>query len=89
MRIKEGFVLRKVCGEQVIVGEGLEALDFGRLISLNDTAAWLWEQAKEMGEFQVESLTKRLCEEYDVTEEEARRDIEEILQEWQETGVTE
>lgn len=89
MRIKEGFVLRKVCGEQVIVGEGLGALDFGRLISLNDTAAWLWEQAKEMGEFQVESLTKRLCEEYDVTEEEARRDIEGILQEWQETGVTE
>ena len=35
MRIKEGFVLREVCGERVIVGEGLGAINFGKLLSLN------------------------------------------------------
>ena len=48
MKIKKGFVLRNVCGEQVIMGEGLDAIDFGRLLCLNETAAWLWNQAKEI-----------------------------------------
>ena len=43
MKQKEGFVLRTVCGEHVIVGEGLGTIDFGKLISLNETAAWLWK----------------------------------------------
>lgn len=88
MKIKDGFVLREVCGERVIVGEGLGAIDFGRLLALNETAAWLWKEAKEMGEFDVESLTKRLCEEYDVMPDEARQDVTAILSEWQSVGVT-
>lgn len=87
MRIKDGYVLREVCGERVIMGEGLGAIDFGRLLCLNETAAWLWKQAKELGDFDVESLAERLCEEYDVTNEEARKDVMEILQEWQSVGV--
>ena len=50
MNIKKGFVLREVCGEHVIVGEGLGAVNFGKLLALNETAAWLWKQAQEMGE---------------------------------------
>ena len=42
MKLKKGFVLREVCGEKVIVGEGIETVNFGKLISLNDTAAMLW-----------------------------------------------
>ena len=49
MNIKKGFVLREVCGEHVIVGEGLGAVNFGKLLALNETAAWLWKQAQEMG----------------------------------------
>ena len=30
MKIKKGFVLREVCGEHVIVGEGLGAVNFGK-----------------------------------------------------------
>lgn len=66
MRIKQGFVLREVCGENVIVGEGLGAINFGKLLALNESAAWLWKQAQEMGDFTVEALTERLCEAYDV-----------------------
>ena len=48
MRIKKEFVLREVCGEHVITGEGLAAVNFGRLLALNETAAWLWKQADAM-----------------------------------------
>ena len=41
MKKKEGLVLREVCGMKVIVGEGLGAVDFGSLLSVNETAAWL------------------------------------------------
>ena len=89
MNIKKGFVLREVCGENVIVGEGLDAINFGKLLCLNETAAWLWKQALELGDFDVEKLSERLCEEYDVTAEQAQNDVAAILQQWQEVGVVE
>jgi hypothetical protein len=87
MKIKDGFVLRVVCGENVIIGEGLGAIDFGRLLCLNETAAWLWNQAQEMGDFTIETLADKLCEEYDVPVEEARKDVAEIVEEWRSVGT--
>ena len=89
MKLKKGFVLREVCGEQVIMGEGLGAVDFGRLLCLNETAAWLWKQAIEMGNFTFDSLASKLSEEYDVTTAEALADVQGIVSEWQEAGVVE
>lgn len=89
MKQKKGFVLRQVCGENVIVGEGLDALNFGKLLALNETAAWLWQEAQQQGAFTADTLSARLCEEYDVTEEQARRDVETIMQKWLEVGIVE
>ena len=89
MKQKEGFILRNVCGENVIVGEGLGTIDFGKLISLNETAAWLWKKAGEMGEFDVDSLTSALCEEYEVNKERARQDVEKMLAQWVELKIVE
>lgn len=84
---KDGFVLRDVCGEKVLVGEGIGAVDFGKLICLNETAAWLWEQFDETSD--IDSLTLALCSEYDVTPDEARRDVVAIIDEWIKAGVAE
>ena len=84
MKLKKGFVLRQVCGENVVVGEGLDAINFGKLLSLNETAAWLWSQAQEMGDFTVEALVKRLCEEYEVDNEQAMADVKAIVKQWDE-----
>lgn len=89
MRIKKGFMLRQVCGENAVMGEGLDAVNFGRLLALNETAAWLWQQATAMGDFNVDSLTAKLCEEYEVAEDVARKDVSNIIQQWQEVGVLE
>lgn len=82
-------MLRQVCGENVIVGEGLNAINFGKMLALNETAAWLWQQAVAIGEFTVETLADKLCEEYDVTQDEARRDVAAIIDEWNSVGVIE
>ena len=89
MKIKNGFVLRQVCGENVIVGEGLEAINFGKLLSLNETAAWLWQQAAEMGDFTIDSLVVKLLDEYDVTVDVARSDVSNIVNEWVKVAVVE
>ena len=89
MRIKKGFVLREVCGERVIIGEGLGAINFGKMLALNETAGWLWKQAQEMGDLTVEALADKLCEEYDVDADEARKDVSDIIAEWQNVSVIE
>lgn len=89
MRIKNGFVLRRVGGEHVIMGEGLGAIDFGMMLALNETAEWLWKQAQEMGDFTVEALAGKLCEEYGISPVEARQDVADIVSEWQHVGVVE
>jgi len=89
MRLKKGFVLRQVCGENVIMGEGLGVVDFGKLLALNETAAWLWKKAETIGEFTVEDLVEQLCKEYDVTEIEAKKDVASIVTKWQQVGVIE
>ena len=89
MKIKKGFVLRQVCGENVIVGEGLDAINFGRMLCLNETAAWLWKKAQDSGEFTVESLANALCQEYEVTPEQALTDVKETIDNWTGIGVIE
>ena len=89
MKIKNGFVLRQVCGENVIVGEGLGAINFGKMLALNDTAAWLWQQAVAMGDFTVDALAQKLCDEYEVSLDEAKTDTAAILNEWTAVGVVE
>lgn len=43
MRIKDGFELREICGEHVILSHGMDNIDFSKIISLNETAAFLWK----------------------------------------------
>ena len=89
MNIKKGFVLRQVCGENVIVGEGLDAINFGRMLCLNETAAWLWKKAQDTGDFTVESLANALCEEFEVTPEQALTDVKDTIDSWTDIGVIE
>ena len=89
MKQKKGFTLRQVCGENVIVGEGLEAINFGKLISLNESAAFLWKQATELGEFTPQQLADALQQEYEVSDEQALTDVNRIVKEWQKVGIVE
>ena len=82
-------MLREVCGEKVIVGEGLEAVNFGQLISLNDAAAILWKKATEMGDFTIEQLADMLTEAYEVSHEQALSDVEALTAQWKEAGLIE
>lgn len=68
MRIKDGFELREICGEHVILSHGMDNIDFSKIISLNETAAFLWKEAVGKEEISEEELTATLLEAYEVDE---------------------
>lgn len=87
MKAKPGFNLRVVCGENIIVAEGEENIDFSNIISMNDSATFLWTKAQEVESFTEEDLLAWLTSEYDVEEEVARKDVNTLVQQWQEAGI--
>ena len=86
MKIKDGFELREVCGEKVILACGMNNIDFSKIISLNETAAFLWTVAIEQ-EFTEDMLVKALLEEYEVDDETVRRDVANVVSKWKEIGL--
>lgn len=88
MKIKQGFELRTICGEAIIVAHGIENIDFSKIISLNESAAYLWK-AVEGRDFDAEELARLLTEEYEVDEATALQDAQKIMNEWQEAGLIE
>ena len=42
-----------------------------------------------MGDFNIDSLTSALCEEYEVSTEQARVDVEKMVSQWLELGIVE
>jgi hypothetical protein len=86
MKIIEGFRLRKLGKEHIVVGEGLAQVNFNKMISLNESAAYLW-QAVEGKDFTADDLTRLLLERYDVSEEIAAKDAAALAQAWVEAGV--
>ncbi|MGM9712506.1 MAG: PqqD family protein [Prevotella sp.] len=79
MKKKPGFTLRSLCGEQFLIAEGYENIDFTNLIAVNQTAAYIWNSIDEDTEFTEEDITRLLLSEYEVSEEEARKDAHALL----------
>ena len=88
MKTKQGFRLRSVCGENVIVAEGIENIDFSKIISMNESAAYLWQKV-EGQPFTADDLARHLCEEYAVDEATAQADAQTVVGQWLEAGIIE
>ncbi|MBQ4064184.1 MAG: PqqD family protein [Bacteroidaceae bacterium] len=89
MKIKKGFELQNVCGEYIIVPTGIENIDYSKIISLNETAAYLWEGCSKLDSFTIDTMVELLMREYEVEEDIAREDCEKIITRWIEMGLTE
>lgn len=88
MKTKKGFNLRNVCEEYIIVAEGIENIDFSSIISMNESAAYLWKNI-EGKDFDEDTLTKLLLDEYEVDEETAQKDAQQLIKDWMEAGIIE
>lgn len=88
MKIKKGFELRSICGENIIISVGKENINFTKVITLNESAACVWN-AVIGKEFTVADCVKVILDEYEVEEAQATADVEKLFQSWIDAGLAE
>ena len=88
MKRRKGFALREIGTDHVVVPEGIEVIDFNKLISLNGSAKYLWEALQDK-DFTVEDVASLLTAKYEVAEEVAKADAAKLVAKWQEIGLIE
>ena len=86
MKTRKGFRLRELGGDYILIGESEELVNFNNLITFNEAAAYLWQNVEDR-EFDAEVLTQLLLAEYEVSEEIARKDALETIEDWIEVGI--
>ncbi len=77
MKIKDGYVLRNVAGNYIVVPFGEKSLDFSGLITLNELGANIWNLLEK--DTTLEEITQNLLKEYDVSEDVLTNDVKEFI----------
>ncbi len=87
MKIKKGFVCRKVGGEHVVVPVGEMTKVFHGMINLNETGGFLWDYFADGGT--KEGAVDALLAEYDVLKEDAVKDVDRFVSALEKNGFLE
>ncbi len=77
MKIHEGFLLREVAGNYIVMPVGDAAQRLNGMIKLNETSAFLFRILERGAD--EEGLVAALLDEYDVADAVARRDVAAFL----------
>ncbi|MBQ9475484.1 MAG: PqqD family protein [Bacteroidales bacterium] len=86
MKTIEGFRLRPLGKEFIVVGEGPSQVDFNKMIALNESAAYLWKEV-DGKDFTIQNLAGLLVERYGIELDRALKDSEAIAKKWIEAGI--
>ncbi|WPD24690.1 MAG: PqqD family protein [Candidatus Electrothrix scaldis] len=79
MKRKSDFILQNIAGEKLLVPIGSQVMDMNGLVTLNETAACVWELLAE--ERTLDDLTAAVAEEFDVDSQRARADVQTFIDE--------
>lgn len=88
MRLLEGLTLRPLGRDFIVTGDALARIDFCKVVSLNATAAWLWQELQGK-DFCTEDAAALLSGHYEVDEERARADAGHLIEAWRRAGLLE
>ena len=81
--------MRTLCGQNVVQAVGPKNVNFSKLVSLNESAAYLFAKVNGQGEFTPETLRDLLLEEYEGDPETALADAGKLCEQWAEAGILE
>lgn len=86
MKLNPDLVLRQIGEEYMIVNPFSDTVDMAQVYSMNETAAWLWQQLEDK-EFTTAEVGELLCQEYEVDSQTAQTDANELCQHWLQAGL--
>lgn len=87
MRVIPGFALRKLGNEYLLIAESVELVNFNAMITLNESAAYLWRSVADKEQFDEDTLVDLLLAEYEVSPEVARKDAAATIASWREARL--
>lgn len=77
MKITKNFIQREIVGEYVLIPTGDTVREFNGLITLTETAKFIWDHLEEAESFTA--LVDMITTEYEVERETAAKDAAELL----------
>lgn len=87
MKLNEGFVLREIAGENLLIPVGGQAVKINGVIALSPVAAEIWKALREHPE--TDYALQKVLELFDVDEDAAKKDIDEFITQMEQTGICE
>jgi hypothetical protein len=87
VKIVDGFIIREIAGDYLVIPTGKRAMEYPGLITMNEVGRFLWEQLQS--DIREDELLARLQEEYEVDEETAGEDMKAFLDSLREQGILE
>jgi len=88
MKIKEGYKIKKMAGENVIITQGRYGMDMTKVITFNDTAEWLFNQVCG-SEFTRDDIARLLSDRFSVDDETSNSEAKNFVETLELTGITE
>ncbi len=89
MKIRKELTVQSVGGENVILLQGRHGIDTTRIVSLNETALWLWNRFAGGAEFTPEKVARALAAEFGLEPEKADADARAWVRMMEENQLTE
>lgn len=87
MKAKDGFVMRTVVDENIIMPTDENINQFEGAVVLNDVSAFIWLKLQQS--ITWEELLAAVMNEFEVTYERAEKDLSALLERFQEYGLIE
>lgn len=85
MKIKSGFITKKVAGDIIVIPAEQALVDFKAIITLNETGAYLCELMQE--DVSKEQIVEKMLEEFDAEREIISSDVEDFISVLEEKGL--
>lgn len=87
MKVIPGFALRPLGNEYLLIAESVELVNFNAMITLNESAAYLWRNVADKPSFDEHTLADLLLAEYEVSPEQALADARKTIASWQDAHL--
>ena len=86
MKISSGYLLRTIAGKNIVISVN-DSLNFNGMITLNDTGVFFWNLMQN--NTTKEKMLEAVLKEYDVSSEEAAKDIDEFIEKLSSANILE
>lgn len=86
MKLKDNLTIRKIGDEYMMVSESGSSLDYTRVISLNNSAAYLVQEVQQK-DFTKEEWVTLLMDKYNVDKDKATSDVQILIDKLRKEGL--